>query len=241
MLGSGVFYSGVMVALIGSIGLLRRKRGASALIATGVAVAAVGLLAPPRESRVPSVETRLDAFVPVWQFHEVHSMRIEAPPERVYEAIRRVRADEIRLLRTLTWIRRFGRDLPESVLNPGTEASLIDVATRSGFIYLADEEPRELVVGTVIARPHGVRGKLTREVFRKDLPPGFTLAAMNFVVRPDGTGSFVSTETRIFANSPSGRRRFGAYWRVIYPGSALIRRMWLRAIARRAEGNAFGT
>jgi hypothetical protein len=26
-----------------------------------------------------------------------------------------------------------------------------------------------------------------------------------------------------------------AYWRVIYPGSALIRRMWLRAVRLRAE------
>jgi hypothetical protein len=38
----------------------------------------------------------------------------------------------------------------------------------------------------------------------------------------------------VFANSPWARRGFAAYWRVIYPGSALIRRMWLRAIARRA-------
>jgi len=38
----------------------------------------------------------------------------------------------------------------------------------------------------------------------------------------------------VFANSPSARRRFAAYWRVIYPGSAIVRRMWLRAIARRA-------
>ncbi len=29
--------------------------------------------------------------------------------------------------------------------------------------------------------------------------------------------------------------RFAIYWRVIYPGSALIRRMWLDAIRRRAE------
>ena len=32
----------------------------------------------------------------------------------------------------------------------------------------------------------------------------------------------------------AARRRFAAYWRVIYPGSAIIRRMWLRAIERRA-------
>jgi len=34
--------------------------------------------------------------------------------------------------------------------------------------------------------------------------------------------------------SGSTRRRFAGYWRIIYPGSALIRRMWLRAVARRA-------
>jgi hypothetical protein len=58
---------------------------------------------------------------------------------------------------------------------------------------------------------------------------------MNFVVTPDAAaGSVLSTETRVFATDPAGRRRFARYWRVIYPGSAIIRRMWLRAIARRA-------
>ena len=58
---------------------------------------------------------------------------------------------------------------------------------------------------------------------------------MNFAITPDGPDrSFVSTETRVFANSPSARRRFAVYWRFIYPGSAIIRRMWLRAIQRRA-------
>jgi len=41
--------------------------------------------------------------------------------------------------------------------------------------------------------------------------------------------------SRAYANSPPARRRFAAYWRVIYPGSAIIRRMWLRAIERRAR------
>jgi hypothetical protein len=60
---------------------------------------------------------------------------------------------------------------------------------------------------------------------------------MNFVVTPDGpNGSIVTTETRVFASSASACRRFAVYWRVIYPGSAIIRRMWLRAIERRARG-----
>ncbi|MFL6200136.1 MAG: hypothetical protein ACJ76J_13235 [Thermoanaerobaculia bacterium] len=32
------------------------------------------------------------------------------------------------------------------------------------------------------------------------------------------------------------RRRFAAYWRIIYPGSAFIRIMWLKAIRERAHG-----
>jgi hypothetical protein len=44
----------------------------------------------------------------------------------------------------------------------------------------------------------------------------------------------VNTETRVMASDASTARRFAAYWRAIYPGSALIRRMWLLAIERRA-------
>jgi hypothetical protein len=133
------------------------------------------------------------------------------------------------------WIRRGGRPGPESILNPAGHRSLIEVATRSGFVLLADDPPRELVIGTVVKVPPGARGKLTPEFFRRPVPPGFALATMNFLVTPDGAdGSIVSTETRVFANGASARREFAAYWRVIYPGSALIRRMWLRAIGRRA-------
>ena len=59
---------------------------------------------------------------------------------------------------------------------------------------------------------------------------------MNFLVTPaDDGGSILTTETRVYANSPAALRRFGIYWRLIHPGSDIIRRMWLRAIALRAE------
>jgi uncharacterized protein YndB with AHSA1/START domain len=212
MLGSAVVYSGLIIAVVG---LFTRRR--TRAVPLGIAIAAIGLFLPTPETRVRRRESRLDDFAPAWHFHEVHTMRIDAPPARVYEAIKQVRAEEIRLFRTLTWIRRGGRDLPPSVLNAAAGGkSLLDVATSSGFVYLADDPPHEVVVQTKIAPP--------------------TFATMNFIVRPDGAGSMVSTETRIHARTPRARRRFGAYWRVIYPGSALIRRMWLRAIARRAEG-----
>jgi hypothetical protein len=245
VLGSSIVYSGFLIAAAG-LGLLIRPRRTLRVEtrARGLAVAGagafllgIGLVLPAPEFRVDRVATRLDAFAPRWQFREHHRRRIDAPPARVFAAIKQVRADEIFLFDTLTWIRRGGRPLPESILNAGKRNSLIDVALNSGFLALADDPPRELVVGTVVLAPPGARGALTPEAFRKPLPPGLALATMNFLVAAEGPdASWVSTETRVFATSPAARRRFAAYWRVIYPGSALIRRMWLRAIEKRATG-----
>ena len=210
------------------------RRRALGLAAVALLAAMGALMAPTFESRTTG-STRIDEFAPVWQFHEVHTLRVAAPPARVFEAIMKVRADEIRLFHTLTWIRRGGRPAPTSLLNAGSTESIIDVATRTGFVRLADDAPQELVIGTVLVAPAGTRGRLTPDVFQRTLPPGFALATMNFRVTPDGPhASVVSTETRVFANSPEARRRFAVYWRLIYPGSAIIRRMWLGAIERRA-------
>jgi hypothetical protein len=59
---------------------------------------------------------------------------------------------------------------------------------------------------------------------------------MNFLVEEEGDGwCRLSTETRVLATDDTARRRFAVYWRLIYPGSSLIRRMWLAAVKRRAE------
>jgi hypothetical protein len=217
MIGSTVVYCGLVLALVGLVFIV--KPIGLALVGAGIALATIGALLPAPESRVSPARTRLDEFAPAWQFREHHSLTVAAPPTRVFEAIRLVRADEIRLFRTLTWIRRGGRRLPESVLNAGDSTPILDVALRTSFVQLADDPPRELVVATTLGPP-------SRQ----------SVATMNFLVQPNRSGgSLVTTETRVFAKSDGARRRFAAYWRVIYPGSALIRRMWLRAIKRRAE------
>jgi hypothetical protein len=45
----------------------------------------------------------------------------------------------------------------------------------------------------------------------------------------------VATETRIAATDSVAERRFGRYWRLIAPFSAITRREMLAAIKRRAE------
>jgi hypothetical protein len=156
--------------------------------------------------------TFLDAAMPEWQFRERHSTEIAAPPHRVFDAIRSVTASEVPLFQTLTFIRRFGRRGPPSILNAPPHEPLLDVATRTGFRYVADDSPREVVIGF-------------------DVSPQI-FAAMNFCIE----GSTLSTETRVFAKTPEARRKFALYWYMIRPGSGLIRRSWLRAIKKRAEG-----
>jgi hypothetical protein len=245
MWGSLTVYVGVAVAACGlalTLKPVRRlrvptRRRALLIAVAGVAIAVIGLVVPAPESRVEHRVMHLDAVMPVWQFRVVHSLEIDAPPARVYSALKQVRADEITFFQTLTWIRRGGRAAPESILNAAGREPLLDIATRSGFVTLADDPARELVIGTVVVAPPAARGgTLTPAVFQMTLPPGFALAAMNFRITPIGSDrSLVSTETRVFANSDDARRQFAPYWRIIYPGSAIIRRMWLRAIAQRAK------
>jgi hypothetical protein len=246
MLGSLIVYAGFIVALASAWFVIRparwlllttRPRGFM-MMAVGLALAGSGLfLLPAPESGIDRPQTRLDEFAPRWQFREFHATYIDAPPALVFHAIRQVRADEVWLFHTLTWMRRLGRPLPASLLS-ADDQPLITLATNSGFVTLADEAPRELVIGTIILAPPGERAPLSARAFTAQLPPGYALATMNFRVRPAGlNSSYVTTETRVFANSAGTRWRFAQYWRVIYPGSALIRRMWLRAIRKRATGS----
>jgi hypothetical protein len=182
---------------------------------------------------------RLDAFAPVWHFHEAHRLFVAAPPDRVYAATKAVTAREIRFFRTLTWLRRLGRPGPPDILNPPPDRPILEVATETGFLLLENSPPDpvgEIVIGkVVIARP-GATGPRTAEEYRGLAGTGWARATMNFLIEPRGRGSLVTTETRVHATDDRTRRRFGRYWMLIYPGSALIRRMWLRAIKRRALG-----
>lgn len=188
----------------------------------------------------PSSGSALERVLPSYQFREFHSTRVRATPERAYRAIRDVTASEILFFSALTWLRRFGRPGPESVLNAPQRRPLLDVATNTSFITLADSA-WEIVVGTVVIAPPAaprVRPATADEFAALVAQDGYALATMNFVATPraDGT-SDVSTETRVYATDEAARRRFAAYWRLINLGSAFIRVMWLRAIKRRAEAD----
>ena len=237
-------HAGSVLTLVGLLSLVHpfklvritTRRRAARIAALGLSIACIGFALPAREHRVAVTETQLDEFVPVYQFDEVHAVRIDAPRDRVFAAVKAVAADEILLFRTLTWIRRFGRPGPESILNAPERLPILDVATRTGFVLLAEIPAREIVVGTVVMRPRGAKFDRTPAGFKGLNAPGFAKAGMTFLLQSEGAGTRLVTATRVFATDVNAKRTFARYWRVIYPGSALIRRMWLRAVQRRAEG-----
>jgi hypothetical protein len=183
----------------------------------------------------------LDEFLPEYDVNEVHSARVAAPPADVLAAAQSLTPREVRPVNALMAV----RSLPATLLRRGSPAGssridgpLIDRMRERGFTLLA-ERPDEVVLGAVgrfWSVDSGIR-RVSRDEFAAFDEPGFAKAVMNFHVRAVPGGTVMTTETRVRATDDEARRRFRRYWRVVMPGSALIRRVWLRAIRKRAEAN----
>ena len=166
--------------------------------------------------------TLLDEVLPQWHHRERHAVTVDAPAERIWAAARRVGAADLPLVRALFRL----RGLPIAVDRPLYELE--------GFAVLAEDAGTELVVGAV-GQPWRPRGNLRTDADVASFDePGYARIAMS--LRLDGTR--LSTETRVHLTDARSRRLFGAYWLVVRPFSALIRRAWLRAIARSAYSSS---
>lgn len=215
--------------------LLTRKRAALTALA-GFLLAVATLFVGTATRRVDPPVTLLDGVLPAFQFNEVHAIEIAAPADRVYKALLEVTPEEIGSYRTLPWIRCLGQCSGDSIMNPASRTPILESALKS-FRTLAERPNEELVFGGFVAAPAGAAARAwTVETYVALTEPGFAKVAMNFrlVSRNPGT-TVLETETRVYATDPGTRRVFTAYWRTILPGSAIIRRSWLRAIKTRAE------
>ena len=249
-LASAVTWAGLVLAAAGFLCLLRPMRWlristrhrAVRVFLGGAAMFLLAMILPASAKRAVEPSTQLDAWMPEWQFSEFHTVRVHATPDQVYRAIREVTGDEIWLLQTLTWIRNprwpSRGPRPESILNPPAHKPILEVAMNGGFQLAAEEPPREVVLLTVVMSDGKTRPATNDAAGFRALAskPGFAIAAINFrVVEESGGLCTVTTETRVFATDAIARRTFARYWRVIYPGSSLLRYTWLRAIRLRAE------
>jgi hypothetical protein len=239
---STLAYAGIIAALLGLANVVFpfrflgvRKRAAGALIlAGGVALTLAALLWPAPMVRVAQHRTSLDGVMPEYQFFEKHSTRIHARPEQVMQAVRQSTFGDMKSLGTLLKIRAAALRIHDGS-NSLQDRRVLEAFSASGYVLGGSE--REIVMcggaNLRVGRPLEMH---TLQEFADYREPGAVKMAFNFTVEDAGDGwSTVSTETRVLATDDLTRRGMGRYWRLIVPGSGLLRRQWLDGIRRRAE------
>jgi hypothetical protein len=238
---------GIAAAVAGLVSLarplrflgVRTRRHALAVAVCGVGLALAAVLWPSHVMRSARPHQRLDDFLPQYQFVEYHEARVRAPVEAVVKAIREVSLAD---MPAAVWLLRIRAAAGGHFrASPPDRHPLLDrmLGPGSGFLALDLSDPSELVLG-MVGFVHKPKPPLaTPEQFLAFTDRGGLRVAFNLRVVDEGDGVLrVSTETRSLANDDAARRTFARYWRIIYPGSSIIRRVWLDAIIARAEGIA---
>ena len=186
--------------------------------------------------------TLLDGSMPSFDANEVHHIWVPESPEQAYAAVLATTPREVRLMGPLMALRTLPSRLAGRVPSAKDAATVLDALVQGGFAKLAEAPGREVVLGVVgrFWRPVGnqpVPEVVDRESFLAFDRPDYAKAAMNFLVRREGSGSRIVTETRIVGTDAGSTRKFRRYWFLIRGGSGAIRRSWLAAIRRRLVHN----
>jgi hypothetical protein len=217
---------------------VRSRKSAACLIAVGLLGAGLALFWPASTTTVSERISLLDGAMPQYEFVEHHQMRVHAPLARAYSALQAVTVEELAAYPILMTVRNaaMGRrwSRPEGP-SPAIIAIFSDPS--SGYMLIQRNE-REMVFGGVgPVRSTGGKPILSSPAaFASFDQRGCAKVAFNLTVDDAGNGwTTVGTETRLHTLDTESRRATAVYWRLIYPGSGMLRTMWLQAARDRAE------
>jgi hypothetical protein len=181
--------------------------------------------------------TALDRILPAPHLLEVDAIDLAIPLARAWEEVRHGDLGRSKLIQALFAL----RTLPSRLRGQQEEPlslridDLTSSPERPGFQILADDAPREVVVGAI--------GK----VWKPDIPfvhvadadafasfsePGFIKVAWAIQLSPTGSDTHLTIEVRVDATDEDSWHRFRAYFRLIGPASRFIRRALLASLAR---------
>lgn len=179
---------------------------------------------------------------PHYHISEIHSIKINASPERVYEALKQYRMGSSPLFRFLFSLRRLG-GLPTLLWRrqPLTrnwnleEPAMLNLKP---FVVVAETPNEEVVLGLIgkfwQPAPPQVNLKDGAEFLRFD-DPHYAKAAMNFHLESQNGVTRLTTETRVYVPDSTARLLFRFYWTLIGFFSGWIRMDMLQRIKHEAE------
>ena len=178
----------------------------------------------------------LDEIMPTWHYGNHHQLVVDAPAERVAEAL-----ESLPYGRDASWlVRLFFRARGLKVPGGPTPREAL---TATGFSVIGERPGREIVFGIAgkFWAPREMANLVrvpNADTFRAFAQPGRAKGAMNLRIEPLGDGrTLLSTETRVWCSDGRARLLFGLYWTLIRVPSGIIRGDMLRAIVRRATGH----
>ncbi len=238
------FWIGIVLALIGLTSLVKplrfllifTRKIAAVVCCCGLLTSATCLLWPAPLSNSEGSRQRIDTVMPDYSFREYHEIQVHASPDKVMQARQEIKISDIPTVRFLLRLRALaggkgGDSVHSRQEKPHTESP----STQDNGFFT---DTNEFVSGMIMkmwasADPPPVK---SAEQFISFNDSGYVKVAFNYYVKSMGNGKcLLSTETRIHANDDRARTIFSRYWRIIYPGSAITRRLWLDAVAARAE------
>jgi hypothetical protein len=241
---SYLFWTGVIVLIIGLISIIRplrcffifNRKIAFIVFCCGLLLSLSVMFWPVQTFHSEKRQQHLDEIMPEYSFKEYHQTIVHASPKKVMELVQTVSISDIPSIHCIVRLREIaaGEFVDKSA---GSRLKGLQELREGGFMGLTSDSS-EFVMG-LIGQPHASEiypARLTTPQFIAYKNQGYAKVAFNFVAKDLGNGqTLLSTETRVQTFDDKTSRLFSKYWTIIYPGSAIIRRIWLNAIAEQAE------
>jgi hypothetical integral membrane protein (TIGR02206 family) len=181
--------------------------------------------ATPRQAR-----WAIDRWVgPGWRLLERHAVEVAVPPGRALDALARLRLGELPVVRALFALRGLASSPDDTV---------IGFFSARPFALLEVVPGEELVAGVLRLRRAGGNPSPwpgSPADFGVALPSAPFAAIATFRADPSGRGASLCTETWARTRGALPTVAFLAYWMILGPFSAWIRRILLREARARAE------
>jgi len=236
------FWIGAILALVGIISLVKPlvflfifdRKIAMIILCGGILMSIISIYWPVQVYH-SQTNLKLDALLPDYSFNEYHDIRINASPEEVKHALQTTGVGDIPAVHLLLKIRGIGdKDLNHKVADNKPAQKTFSTPDFNFFIADSTEFISVMILRASAKTPPPE--VTTAEQFMAFNEPGYVKVAFNFrFISLENGQTLVSTETRNYAMTNEDGRIFGRYWRIIYPGSAIIRRLWLDTLAEKAE------